>query len=350
MKDTWIQIDGNHGGGQILRAALALSCASGKGFHITRIRGRRTKPGLKRQHLTCVSACQQICGAQVEGAEMNAQEMTFVPGAVRPGRYRFDIGTGGSTLLVLQAVLPALVSRLKGDETAEITVTGGTYCPMAPTYEFFVDTLLPRLRQMGYPIRACMPSAGFYQTGGGIVRCEATGGFEPKRLEWLERGPLDEVSARIVSSHLQADVAEREGRRLVELMHESVNLAERSVAVEELDSVDGRGNAVLLTLRHGHDLSVFSEIGRPRMSAETVAKVVAQEADVFARHDVPVCRHLADQLLVPMALAKGGRFLTTEPSAHTRACAEVVRLFTGKPVTMQQKEKGWEITVPALGE
>lgn len=350
MQDTLIEIDGNHGGGQILRAALALSCATGKGFHITRIRGRRMKPGLKRQHLTCVRACRQICDGHVEGDEMHSQELTFVPGTVRPGRYRFDIGTGGSTLLVLQAVLPALVSRLTADEAVEVTVTGGTFCPMAPTFEFFVDTLLPRLRRLGYPIRAEMPSIGFYQTGGGVVRCVATGPFEPKRSEWLERGALLGASARIVLTHLPESVAERERDRLVQLMHERVDLDVGDVAVERLDSVSGVGNAVLLSLRHANDLTVFSEIGRPRMSAETVAKVVAQEADVFARHDVPVCRHLADQLLVPMALAKGGRFLTTEPSAHTRACADVVRLFTGRPVTMQQKEKGWEITVPALGE
>lgn len=55
------------GGGQVLRTALALSACTGKAFTIEKIRAKRKKPGLMRQHLTCVHAAQEICSAEISG-------------------------------------------------------------------------------------------------------------------------------------------------------------------------------------------------------------------------------------------------------------------------------------------
>lgn len=162
-----IEINGAEGGGQILRAALAMSAALGIPFHIRNIRGKREKAGLGRQHLSAVRAAAAICGAEVTGAEMNSTELTFVPHDVKSGSYRFDIGTGGSTALVLQAIVPALVRSLKTGEKASVTVTGGTYCPFAPTFEFLKETLEPCLRRLGYPVTFSMPRPAFFQAAGG---------------------------------------------------------------------------------------------------------------------------------------------------------------------------------------
>lgn len=150
--DKTIEINGAEGGGQILRAALSMSAALGIPFHIRNIRAKREKAGLKRQHLSAVRAAAAICGAEVTGAELNSTELTFVPNEVKAGAYRFDIGTGGSTVLVLQAIVPALVRSLKTGEKASVTVSGGTYCPFAPAFEFLKETLEPCLKRMGYPV------------------------------------------------------------------------------------------------------------------------------------------------------------------------------------------------------
>ena len=118
-----IEIDGSQGegGGQIIRSSLALSAVTGKSIHITNIRAGRKKPGLKRQHVACVNAAKEICGATAAGVEMNASEFTFEPGPVRAGDYHFQVGTAGSTSLVAQTVLPALMIA---DEPSKVTVQG----------------------------------------------------------------------------------------------------------------------------------------------------------------------------------------------------------------------------------
>ena len=82
-----ITIDGQDGGGQILRTALSLSMVLGKPFRMKNIRGQRSKPGLMRQHLTCVKAAQKITNAAVDGMEMNSQELVFSPEAICAGEY-----------------------------------------------------------------------------------------------------------------------------------------------------------------------------------------------------------------------------------------------------------------------
>jgi RNA 3'-terminal phosphate cyclase (ATP) len=163
-----ILIDGSigEGGGQILRTSLGLSMVTGKSFRIQRIRAGRDKPGLLRQHLTAVLAAASICGAEVEGASISSQELTFRPGEVRPGEYTFSVGTAGSTMLVLQAVLPALLTA--GGATS-LTLEGGTHNPFAPPVDFLEKAFLPLMRRMGPQVHVSVERAGFYPAGGGRV-------------------------------------------------------------------------------------------------------------------------------------------------------------------------------------
>lgn len=346
--DKTIEINGAEGGGQILRAALSMSAALGIPFHIRNIRAKREKAGLKRQHLSAVRAAAAICGAEVTGAELNSTELTFVPNEVKAGAYRFDIGTGGSTVLVLQAIVPALVRSLKTGEKASVTVSGGTYCPFAPAFEFLKETLEPCLKRMGYPVVFTMPRPAFFQAAGGLVRMEAAGPFEPTSFEFRERGSLKRVSAVILNCSLPSEVADREKKVLINDFGARLGLTEDSVTVDANPAIPEAGNAVLIRTGFESGTSVFSEIGRPRLAAESVAKIAAEESAVFLESDVPVCRHLQDQLLVPMTLSGGGHFVTTAPSAHTRTCAAVIQAFTGKPVHMDQQKHGWLITVPSV--
>src|SRR5688572_15774665 len=119
-------IDGSfgEGGGQILRTSLALSLITQTPFRIVNIRRNRSKPGLRRQHLTAVRAAAQIGNADLEGDSLNSTELAFKPGRVTGGAYRFDIGSAGSTTLVFQTVLPAL---LLAREASSLSFIGGTH-------------------------------------------------------------------------------------------------------------------------------------------------------------------------------------------------------------------------------
>ncbi|RTL38988.1 MAG: RNA 3'-phosphate cyclase, partial [Rhodocyclaceae bacterium] len=163
-----IEIDGaaGEGGGQILRTALALSMCTGQPFTLTRIRAGRAKPGLMRQHLTCVNAAAEVCAAEVDGAELNAQSLRFTPGQVRAGDYHFNVGTAGSCTLVLQTVWPAL---LMADAPSRLKLGGGTHNPMAPPFHFLARSYAPLMRRLGANAELNLRRLGFYPAGGGEI-------------------------------------------------------------------------------------------------------------------------------------------------------------------------------------
>src|SRR5262245_59279750 len=132
MAPRLIPIDGSQGegGGQILRTALALSAATGQGFEVTQIRARRSRPGLRQQHLAAVRATALACGAKVGGVFEGSPDLRFEPGAVAAGDFRFEIATAGAATLVLQSVLPPLATAASA---SDVVVTGGTHVPLSPS-------------------------------------------------------------------------------------------------------------------------------------------------------------------------------------------------------------------------
>jgi RNA 3'-terminal phosphate cyclase (ATP) len=142
-----ITVDGSfgEGGGQILRTALALALVTGQPFRIEKIRAGRKNPGLLRQHLTAVKAAAQIGQATIAGDSIGSTQLTFAPGRIAAGEYTFAVGTAGSTTLVLQTILPAL---LRANAPSRLTLEGGTHNPFAPPFHFLVQAFLPLLNQM----------------------------------------------------------------------------------------------------------------------------------------------------------------------------------------------------------
>ena len=190
-----IEIDGSlgEGGGQVLRTSLALSMVTGQPVTLTNIRAGRAKPGLMRQHLACVQAATRICSAQNHGAELGSRALRFEPGTVQPGHYRFDVGSAGSCLLVLQTVLPPLLLAL---QPSQLTLTGGTHNPMAPPFHFIDRSFVPLLRHMGAEVQLTLRRHGFYPAGGGEVEAvihPSTTGLRPLVLE--ERGDVQDGPA-----------------------------------------------------------------------------------------------------------------------------------------------------------
>jgi RNA 3'-terminal phosphate cyclase (ATP) len=336
-----ITIDGSHGegGGQILRSALSLSATTGKPFVIDNIRAGRQKPGLMRQHLTAVKGAAEICGACVEGAEVGSTRLVFEPGPLRGGDYVFNIGTAGSTMLVLQTVLPPLALAA---EPSRITLSGGTHNPQAPAFEFVDRAFFPLLRRMGYDVEGRLVRPGFYPVGGGEiqVRIGPAGALAPLAIH--ERGALKSCLAEALVANLPIHIAERELARV----GERLGWGERQLAPRQERRAAGPGNCVMLTIAHEEVTELFMSVGRRGASSEMVADEAIAEAEAYLAGAAPVGPHLADQLLLPMALGAGGQFVTCEPSKHTLTNMDVIEKFLDASMDAVCTDSGgWLITV-----
>lgn len=339
-----IEIDGSagEGGGQIVRTALALAMCTRSPVTLRNIRANRSKPGLRAQHLAAVRAAAAICAARVDGAATGSTTLRFEPGAVRPGRYETDVGTAGSALLVLQTILPALAFC---DSPSEVFIQGGTHNPRAPTFEFIRDAYLPLLARIGFRAELSLQRHGFYPRGGGLVRAS----IEPFRggntLQLLERGELRTCTAGVLLSRLPIHIAERE----LGVLRLRLGLSERACSIDTVDA-PGVGNTVRVRVDCAHVTTVFCGFGMRGVPAETVAGRLADDVAQYLDSDVALDVHLADQVLLPLALACGGEFSTLAPSGHTRTNAAVISSFL--PIAYEERALGpkrWRIALQRDG-
>ena len=328
-----ITIDGSmgEGGGQILRSSLALAALTGKDVRLERIRAGRSKPGLMQQHLTSVRAAAAISRADLAGDELGSQQLTFRPRSVQPGEYRFAVGTAGSALLVLQTVLPPL---LVAEGTSTLKLSGGTHNSAAPPFDFMVHAFLPLIARLGPQVSATLVRHGFYPAGGGKLEVTIEPASLRRGFELLERGTVNRRRARALVARLPRTVGERE----LAVIRERLGWNESECQTEEVAHSKGPGNAICLTLECEHVTEVVTAFGSRGVLAEEVARQAADEAQSYLAAEVPVGEHLADQLLLPLALAGGGSFRTVEPSLHTRTNAEVLTRFL--PVKVEFDQQG----------
>ena len=72
------------------------------------------------------------------------------------------------------------------------------------------------------------------------------------------------------------------------------------------------------------------------LSAEEVARSPVTEAKAYLEAGVPVGRHLADQLMLPLAMAGSGSFRTLPLSAHAITQIEIIETFLGRRLSWEQ--------------
>ncbi|WP_028582661.1 RNA 3'-terminal phosphate cyclase [Desulfogranum japonicum] len=339
-----VEIDGSlgEGGGQVLRTCLGLSLVTGKPFTITNIRAGRRKPGIMRQHLTAIQAATQIGEAEVRGAKVGGLELEFCPCIIKPGNYHFSIGTAGSCTLVLQAILPAL---MVADGASEVILEGGTHNPMAPPYDYLANTFLPVLSKMGVEAGVKLDRPGFYPAGGGRMLIQIQ---PPKRLQpiVLDQRSDVEISARGVCAELPGHIAKRE----MDVVQRRLGLAEEQVELCQLDKY-GPGNYLALYVRSEELTETFSGFGEKNISAEKVAGRVVKEVQRYLASGAPVGPYLADQLLIPMALAGGDRFRTSGLTAHALTNMDVITKFLPCRFDVQEvDDRVWEVRFIAFVE
>ena len=338
-----LTIDGSlgEGGGQILRSALALSVITGRPFRIYNIRANRAKPGLRRQHLTAVRAAAEVCGAELRGDAVDSRELTFTPGPLKAGEYPFDIGSAGSTTLVLQTVLPPLL-RAAGRST--LTLSGGTHNFGAPPLDFLEKAFLPLVARMGPRVKVKLERPGFAPAGGGRVTVWVDPVEALAPLHLTERGRVWRRVCRAVLAGLPRHIAERE----LEVVRKGTNWPGNCYEVVELPEAYGPGNIVIIEVESEHVTEVFTGFGRRGVRAEAVAQDALRQCVRYLDAGVPVGDCLADQLLLPLALAGGGSYLTLPLTRHSETNIEVIRMFLDVRIGADEVEPGkWLVRVGA---
>ncbi len=341
-----IEIDGaaGEGGGQILRTSLALSLCTGEPVTLHSIRAGRPKPGLMRQHLACVRAAAQVSNAQVLGDELQSRELHFAPGPVQPGTYQFSVGSAGSCLLVLQTVWPAL---MLANGPSSLQLSGGTHNPMAPPFQFLARAYAPLMHRLGAPAELHLRRAGFHPAGGGEVTVNLASAAQSLRpFDLMSRGEPVSNQAECLAPGLPRHVPQRE----LEVLCEAMGWALDPKQLLALRQNEGPGNALIATLTHANVTEVFMQLGEKGVAAETVSQRLVKDLNDYLRQPGAVGPHLADQWMLPLALAvwktgMAASYTATELTLHATTNAETIEKFLPVSITTERTDAGWCVTV-----
>lgn len=338
-----IELDGStgEGGGQILRSALSLSMITGQAFRIRQIRTNRPKPGLMRQHLVAVQAAAAVCGGHTTGAELRSQELSFTPGSIVGGDYEFAIGGAGSSTLVLQTLIPAL---LTATAPSTVRISGGTHNPMAPPAQFLQRAFCPLLEKMGARVAIDLIRSGFYPAGGGVLAATVAPWTARRPLTLTERGVRTGGYAESIIAGVAAHVAERE----LECIGAGMGWHGEQLKTCVLHDNQGPGNIVFITLEHEHLTEVFAAFGEKMVRADVVARSLLKEVRRYTVSQGAVGEHLADQLMLPMALAGGGAFTAVTLSSHARTNADIISRFLPVKFAFDEIEGAVRCSVTAV--
>jgi RNA 3'-terminal phosphate cyclase (ATP) len=330
-------IDGSlgEGGGQVVRSALSLSLLTGQAFTMNNIRADRPRPGLCAQHLSAVQAAEKISHARVEGDRKGSTQIKFSPGPIVPGDYHFDIGTAGSTSLVFQTLLLPLALA---PGASHLSITGGTHVPWSPCYHYLDWHWGRLLSRMGLRFNLTLTRAGFYPKGGGELQAMIPGNAPIQGIDLAERGKLLRVRGISGVANLPLDIAERQRTRSLRRLHHLLAKTDVDVAIEPFVAYS-KGTVLLLLAEFEHSQACFFALGARGKRAERVADEAVDALARFLKTDGAVDAWLADQILLPMAMAPTPSMLrTSEVTQHLLTNAEVIRHFLSVDITVDASQ------------
>lgn len=334
-----ITIEGSQGegGGQIVRTSLALSIFTGQAVHIRHIRANRSKPGLGAQHLAGLLAAGKICAAKITGAFIGSTEIIFEPGGpARAGEYMFDIsklagrGSAGSATLLLQTILLPLALA---DGDSNLFVRGGTHVAWSPPAHYVQHVFVPALLRMGVQASLDHIAWGWYPQGGGEIRAQIKGGAHLTAVDFSDRGRLLRVSGVAVASNLPANIP----RRISDRANNRLKEAGLRAGVQPVRATGlSAGAGISIALVYERAFAGFSALGAIGKPSNEVADEAIDQLLAFHNQDAALDQHLADQLLLPMALAEGTSSLSTERiTRHSLTNIAVIREFIQRGMTLE---------------
>jgi RNA 3'-terminal phosphate cyclase (ATP) len=343
-----LTLDGSdgEGGGQILRTALSLSTITARAFRMVNIRSNRRKPGLMPQHLCAVRAAAAISGAVLAGDYLGSTELEFAPAHVPwSGDYVFDVaetaelGSAGSVSLILQTLLVPLAFA---DKACSLTLRGGTHVEWSPSFDFLANAYFPALRHMGFCFDALLKRWGWYPAGGGELVCRIApradsfcGRARPAPIEVVAPGTLRRIAGRAVAANLPSHIPQRMADRacaLLASLHVPIDIE------QQLVTATSPGAGIFIAAEYEQLNASFSGLGRRGKPAELVAEeAVAALLDHHAS-GAAVELHLADQLLLPLALASGtSTFTAARPTRHFLTNAWTIGEFGLAEIVIEQE-------------
>ena len=330
-----IIIDGSIGGGQILRTSLSLSALTQKPFKIKNIRSKRSNPGLQNQHLTSVNSIAQICNAKVIGNILNSKELEFFPNKVVPGNYKFDIGTAGSTTLVLQTLLPPLI--FDTNQQSNVSVIGGTANPLAPPALEIKEVFLWHLKNLGININLEIEKEGFYPKGGGKIKVKINPAeiLNEIKLQTSDKSKhYDETNViAICSKELkEKNVAKRmiDGFKLNFPVKE--NIKTKEIYVETLSP----GCYLHANYNYGYIYKIgMTILGEKTKKSEDVGKECAIKLLEEMKSGENLDSFTADQLLIYLAIKGSGKIRTSKITDHIKTNIETIEKFLDVKFTIK---------------
>lgn len=319
-----IQVDGSsgEGGGQVLRTSLTLALITGQPFEIYNIRANRKRPGLQPQHLKCVEAAALISRGKVKGDKIGSVHLIFEPGQVMPGQYRIDIGTAGSTSLVLHTIFLPL-SLASG--VSQLTITGGTHVQWSPCHHFLALHWLPYLKQIGFDMKLKLDRAGFYPKGDGKIRVEIEPANKLESLVLINRDQLKKIDGISAVANLDFSVAERQRSQCLTRLERMGYVPQ--IAIEKIPS-RYKNTMMLLQAEFETGSGCFTALGAVGKRAEKVADEAVDDLLEYLNSNGCIDKYLADQLILPLSIINGESiFSTSKITNHLMTNIAVVKKF-----------------------
>jgi len=324
-----LKIDGSdgEGGGAMVRISIALSTVTGREIRIKNIRANRSSPGLRAQHLTGIRAVAELCGAEVEGAELHSKEIEFVPDKIQAKKINIDVGTAGSITLVLQALM---VPAVFAEDRVRVKITGGTDVKWSPPIDYLRSVTLPILQKFGYDGKVGLDRRGYYPGGGGKVTAEF-GPSEFTGINLTERGRI--LSAGGIShAHPnleKARVARRQTRSARPLLYNRLSnegVDSDIMIKQEYCETPSYGSGLVLWIRTENSVIGSDSLGERGKTAERVGQEAAKNLLRELDSGAPLDRWMGDQIVPYLALA-GGAVKVSEITEHSRTNVMLAKKF-----------------------
>lgn len=339
-----IRVDGAHGegGGQILRASVALAALTGQPCRIENIRAGRQNPGLAAQHVAAIRAVSVLSSAEVDGLDIGSRAIVFRPGTLKAGHHAIDVGTAGSVTLVLQACLPVALSA---PAPVRLTLTGGTDVPWSPPLDYVARVFLPLLRRSGAEAEVRLLRRGYYPRGGGIVELTVSPGTPGEPFHIEEPGRLRSIRGIAHVSNLPADIPKRMKHAAMKRLHGrgDVKIEER---VYSGDEAVGQGGALVLWAETENTILGSDSLAARRKTSEKIGEEAASAlaADLDAGSSLDI--HAANQLLLYLVRTPDeSAFRVREVSGHLRTMAWLLGLFMDREVSVEPRAGLWKVEV-----
>ncbi len=339
-------IDGamGEGGGSIIRLSVAFSVLFQKPIKIMNIRAKRSKPGLRLQHVLGIKTLANLTKSKISKCEVGTTELTFIPSnakGVVQDQLNVEINTAASLGLLLQPIQIAAMG-FENAEKVELLLKGGaTFGKWAPSINYLEHVTWELFKKAGLTVHVEIKRHGFYPKGGALVRASILAPREKlKPLHLTDLGSFDTIYAEITCSN------SLKKPRVAERIHDSIvyNLKKKIRKNHEIKYKyvhafsSGVGACLWAKTDTGAIISSGTILGEKGISSEEIGKRAVQEFLKYIQHEVPVDNYLSDQLIPLMAYSnEPSTIKVLEITQHARTNMTLLKKFTPHEYKISKK-------------